>query len=117
MRTIAQHRGWRITEQLDASWTFSSLEGDSFDPEVNTEMSFEVLKEQQRRFRAQVNNEGVWGYTLERWNPQVGKGWEHVDSCFGFVGQYDSETNPHHVVSEYMERIYSDLDLRGDEIL
>jgi hypothetical protein len=111
MRTIAQYRGWRITEELDPHWSFSSLEGDAFDPEVNTEMRFEDLKRQQQRFRTQVNSDGVWGYTLQKWNPAVGKGWEFVDSCWGFVGRYNSETNPHHVVSEYMERIYSGLDL------
>lgn len=117
MRTIAQHGGWRITEDLDSFWTFTDLEGDSFNPQVNPEISPESLKQQQRQFRAQVSTEGVWGYTLEKWNPEVGQGWEHVDSCWGFVGQHNAETNHHYIVTEFLERIYNELDLTKPKVL
>ena len=41
----------------------------------------------------------MYGYVLERWNPEIGEGWEPVDSCFGFVGRYSLE-NDHYIVEE-----------------
>jgi hypothetical protein len=117
MRIIAQHKGWWIIEDLDFMWSLSDLEGDSFDPKANPEISLENLKQQQRQFRAQVNNKGVWGYTLQKWNPEVDQGWEHVDSCWGFIGRYNAETNPHDIVTEFLERIYNALDLTEPKVL
>lgn len=105
MREIAIHNGYRIIEILDDIFTMSDLEGDTYNPEINTDISAEQLLKEQRAFRSKVTNEGVWGYVLEKWNPAIGVGWEHVDSCFGFVGEYDSEKNRHYIIDEFLNQI------------
>lgn len=45
--------------------------------------------------------------TVEKWNPEIGIGWEHVDSCWGFVGEYRQgvETYDHYIVDELKRQI------------
>ena len=47
----------------------------------------------------------VYGYVLEKWNGEIDKGWEDVDSCFGFVGEYDEHSNNHSIVEEFKQLI------------
>ena len=70
-----------------------------FDPDCNKGLTVQKLKDQENAFEKQVEEEGVYGYELQRWNKEVNVGWEHVDSCWGFVGQY-SLKNSHYIVSE-----------------
>jgi hypothetical protein len=83
-----------------------NLKGDCFNPKVNTDIPEEVLKNGEREFEELVNQEGVFGYVLERWNPKPGIGWEHIDSCWGFVGQYSEsdERFNHYTVEELRGR-------------
>lgn len=106
-RTIYQETKFRIVEIADHTYTLEDLKGDCFCPDTNTEIDVEELKKQERDFEVKVEREGVYGYSLEVWNPEVGHGWEHVDSCFGFIGQYDSKTNDHYIVDEFIEQTYS----------
>ena len=50
-------------------------------------------------------SKGVWGYELQKWNPEVDKGWEHVDSCYGFIGNFKEEN--HYIVDEFKQQIYN----------
>lgn len=104
MRILYQEKGFRIIEQADTESQFDDLCGDSFNPLFHPNIPAKRLEQERVEFRETAEREGVYGYTLERWNPAVGAGWEHVDSCWGFVGQYDENAkNPrltHHIVPE-----------------
>ena len=91
--------GFRLLEHYDIDIDMDNLKGDCYSPKVNTNIDPETLKEQEKDFEKEVYREGVFGYTLERWNPETGIGWETVDSCWGFVGRYSLE-NDHYIVEE-----------------
>ena len=104
MRTIFEtsDKVFRITEHLDATYDIKNLKGDCFNAVANPDIDPIELKRQESKFEALVANEGAYGYVLERWNSAPGIGYKHVDSCWGFVGQYDplSETFNHYIVDE-----------------
>jgi hypothetical protein len=107
VRVIKQVGDFRIIEKQDIDYSFDDLCGDSFNHKVNPEIPKERLDKELREFQRLVDREGVYGYVLEKWNPEIGQGWEHVDSCWGFVGQY-SETDltfKHYIVEEMLETI------------
>jgi len=106
-RIIYQKNNYRIIELLDELISIDDLKGDSFDPELVTHLSKEELLQQEREFENLVDREGVFGYALEVWNPSVDCGWTHVDSCFGFVGQFkkESEQFNHYIVDEFINQI------------
>lgn len=110
MRVIHEQGNFRIVEIIESHADLDDLKGQSFDPSVNPEIPTEQLKQEEREFEDLVSREGVFGYVLERWNPEVGAGWEHVDSCFGFVGQYSEheEIFNHYIVSEFKQQIESE---------
>ena len=94
---------FRITEQSDIDYDLDNLKGDTYNQKVNPEIDKEDLKSQEKAFERKVAQEGVFGYVLESWNSAPGVGYEHMDSCWGFVGAYeenkDSE-NHHYIVDE-----------------
>ena len=96
---------FRILEVADEAYSLEELKGDCYNPDVNPDIP--DLAEQERKFERTVSDEGVFGYILERWNPAPGIGFEHVDSCWGFVGMYDPkiEFNNHYIVAEMLESI------------
>lgn len=104
MRTIYQNNGFRIVEIADQSWNMADLKGDCYNPKVNPDISFEKLKAEERDFERLVFEEGVYGYVLQEWNPEIGndlmtKGWEETNnSCWGFVGQFDENSEPPHII-------------------
>jgi hypothetical protein len=54
----------------------------------------------------------VFGYALEKWNHEVDKGWATLDSCYGFVGDYDENEghkNNHYIVDEFVKEIMKQL--------
>jgi hypothetical protein len=80
---------YRIVELPDDSACMEDLKGDTYNPKINTDISPEQLHKEELEFEDLVSRTGVYGYMLERWNSEPGKGcYEHIDSCFGFVGQY-----------------------------
>lgn len=103
---------FRILEHADEYADIENLKGDCYNPKHIVEMhgpdkTIEELQREEREFEELVNREGVYGYILERWNPATGVGYEHVDSCWGFVGQY-SESDPtfkHYIVEELKNQI------------
>lgn len=97
---------YRIVEHADLDFSFDDLCGDCFDFERSgyTGTREELAKELED-FKDLVNREGVYGYVLEHWNPKPNQGWEHIDSCWGFVGQYSPSepTFNHYIVEEMIE--------------
>lgn len=98
---------YRITETQDDCYDLRSLKGDDYNHEVNPNIPIEKLKLEEKQFEKLVNDVGVYGYTLEKWNPMPDHGWEHVDSCWGFVGSYDpnEEHYNHYIVDELKGKI------------
>jgi hypothetical protein len=100
---------YRIVEKPDQNIELGDLKGDCFDPKANPDIDPSELKEDERDFEALVEREGVYGYVLEKWNPSPGCGYEHVDSCWGFVGQYSESDRSgkfdHYIVEEYLREI------------
>lgn len=102
IETVYQKREYRITRHYDESYNIGDLKGDIYNPGVNPNLDPEKLKREEREFEKMVNDEGVYGYVLEKWNPATDKGWEQVDSCFGFVG---FNWDDHYIIDEFKERI------------
>lgn len=94
---------YRIREMPDHDVSLEDLKGDCFNFEASGYTGTrEELAKEERDFEELVEREGVFGYALETWNPTPDHGWEHVDSCWGFVGQYSpsEETFNHYIVEE-----------------
>lgn len=102
---------FRILEVPDFYCDLEDLKGDTFKIECCPEIPVEELRRQEIEFESLVEQNGVFGYVLEKWNPKAGIGYENVDSCFGFIGQFD-ETDQnfnHDIVSEFKELIQGEL--------
>ena len=81
-----------------------NLKGDTYSPQTNPDIDADTLKNEETQFESLVDQVGVFGYVLERWNPNPGHGWEHIDSCWGFVGAYDpNSTNYNHYIVDEMK--------------
>lgn len=107
MRIIHEQGQYRIVEHADSCVELDDLKGDCFNPKANPSLDPEKLKEEEQHFEDLVAREGVFGYALEKWDPAVGAGWTHVDSCWGFVGQYSEsdEYFKHYIVDELKSQI------------
>lgn len=60
-----------------------------------------TLEKEKKEYNQKINQEGVWGYVLQVWNPEIDKGWTNLDSCWGFVG-WDSGED---IIEEFKEYI------------
>lgn len=109
MRIVLQRDAYRIVEMYDEHATFDELKGDCYSPSVNKDVNPETLKQQELEFEELVRVEGVYGYELQHWNSEIDGGWEHVDSCWGFVGQYSKQDERfnHYIVEELEAQIPS----------
>lgn len=103
-RVLFKKGPYRVVEVMDEVYRLRDLKGDCFDPKVNSDLDADELRRQELAFEKKIDNEGVFGYVLECWDPRVGAGWETLDSCWGFVGAY-SETNKHYIVDELKAQI------------
>ncbi len=92
---IYEQDNYRITREVSEGHTIEDLAGDSYEGDE------QGLKD----FIDYVNQEGVFGFSLERWNPSINAGWEHIDSCYGFVGQTESDGSDHYIVAELKSQI------------
>lgn len=95
---------FRIVEIHDETYIMADLKGDTYKREVNPDIPEDQLAHEEKEFERLVETEGVYGYELEKWNPWVGIGWTHVDSCWGFVGRYSEKFN-HYIVEEMKRQI------------
>lgn len=106
-KVILKKGKYRILEIRDIYYNLDDLKGDCFKPEVNPDADLAQLKKQELAFDRLVENEGVFGYRLEKWLPDVDMGWTSIDSCWGFVGRFDEseEKFNHYIVDEFKQRI------------
>ena len=65
------------------------MDGDMFNPDVNTDIPRHILKREEQAERDRIDAEGVWGYIAEYWN---GREWLQADSIWGFVGDDFTES-------------------------
>lgn len=107
MRIIHEQGNYRIVEHVETYVDISDLRGDMFIAEYHPNINPDTLRDEKRHFDELVEREGVYGYVLEVWNSAVGVGWEEVDSCWGFVGQYspNEDTFNHYIVDELKGQI------------
>lgn len=102
MEIIFETEKYRIVAFEDHDWSMEELKGDvrySIDEEF--------------RFENRVAMEGVWGFELQKavkyaCNEDSTKTlveYEHVDSCWGFVGLKDEQGNNHYIVDEMKQSI------------
>ena len=99
MLVIYQNGQYRITESEECEWSMEELKGDCFKPANNQHMHPISLAQAEKLFEREVEDGGVYMYELQIWNSEVDGGWEHVDSCGGFVGNYEDER--HYIVDEF----------------
>lgn len=106
-RTIFQSGPYRIIEMLEQCFSLEDLKGDMFKPECNPEIDKTELKRQELAFEGEIELLGVYGYELQYWDSNIDKGWTHVDSCWGFIGQYDANSRKynHYIVDELKSQI------------
>ncbi len=98
---------WRILEIRDADFSLENLKGDCYNPIHNPDIDPEELAKQEKDFENLVDREGVYGYVLEKWDSRPGQGYEHIDSCWGFVGSYNPKVEMfnHYIVDDLKEQI------------
>jgi len=75
----------RITMEADKFFSVEDLEGDCFDPAVNSDVKPELLAEERQYFFDRIEHDGVWGAVLSCRHTD-GTWDDHVDSIWGFVG-------------------------------
>lgn len=109
MKVIYQKLNYRIVEVLDERTTFEDLIGEGYCPIANPDIDKDALDSDLRKFKRRWENESVYGYVVEQWDPEIDGGWTCVESCFGFLGQYkkDAEGHDHYIVQEFKELIDS----------
>ena len=90
---------YRVIEELDACHDMRELKGDTYTPQYNQHIDISQLLQEEKAFERMVQEEGVYGYKLERWNPEIDCGWEVVDGCYGFIGRYSID-HDHYIVEE-----------------
>jgi len=102
-KIIYQKNEYRIREIQDLDYKMEDLKGECFNSKVNNDIDPQQLKQEESRFERKVWEDGVYGYILEKWYPEIDKGWMYLDSCFGFVGPYSTEN--HYIVDEFKDQI------------
>jgi hypothetical protein len=95
---------YRIMQHPDYDYDMDDLKGECFNPDVNSDINPEQLKAEELKFEKEVLESGVYSYSLEK--AKMG-GWDVIDSCCGFVGAYDSDSERynHYIVGEMMGTI------------
>lgn len=79
----------RIRFDVDEYAQYEDLAGDCYNVEINADSvpgGERTILAQEKDFKRQIERDGVWGFIVERKCPCCGN-WEHVDSCWGFVGR------------------------------
>lgn len=107
MTIIYEKGSYRIIELAEFDYSMEDLKGDTYCPRINDDIPTDRLKTEELEFERLVESEGVYGYELQKWDPQVDEGWSHVDSCYGFVGQYSEieEIFNHYIINEFKRYI------------
>ena len=103
MKVIYTEKNYRVVEDEDYYIDFESIIGDCFCPIAHSNICPKKLEKEKQEFINRIETDGVYGYRLEKWNSKVNHGWEHVDSCWGFVGAHETEN--HCIINEFKETI------------
>ena len=107
IKVIHTRGSYRIIEVDDSASFVETLKGDMFKVSSldsdNPEYNVEELKVLEEKFEKSIETYGLYGYQLQVWNSDIGKGWEHIDSGYGFIGNYEHEK--HYIVNEFIEYI------------
>lgn len=100
-------RKYRILEVEDNYIDMDNLKGDCYNPKVVTDIPLTQLKNEEKAFEKFVYENGVYGYVLEKWDAKPGQGYTHIDSCFGFIGEYSEKDDKfnHYIVDELKSQI------------
>lgn len=116
MRIIYKNKDYRIIEVQDLDTTLEDLCGDCYKTETNPDISPETLASDYRKFKRRYDSESVYGYVVEKWNPEIDSGWTKVDSCYGFLGEYaqGAEDYDHYIVDEMKNTIEKALKMRDE---
>jgi len=101
MNILWQQGNYRIVEHECADYDLENLKGDCFKAAMNPDIDKTTLREREVNFEQKVNDDGVFGYVLEKWEPEVDGGWTHEDSCWGFVGYHVDEQ--HYIVDDFID--------------
>lgn len=73
--------------------------------ELENLLDGDYSEKEQKIIKDKAYREGVYVYSIEKWNSDVGVGWEDIDECGGFIGKYDEESNDHYIVKEFIYKI------------
>lgn len=76
----------RMRIVADTYAELDNLLGDCFDPNVNSDVNPNTLKQQRIEEIDRINSDGVWGIVGEYMCPHCDT-WIHADSVWGFVGE------------------------------
>lgn len=78
----------RVRFEPDEWVEYDNLAGDCFNPQHMGKLSggLRTLRAQEKAFKARLEDEGVWGFIVERRCPQCNE-WQGLDSCWGFDGE------------------------------
>lgn len=121
MRIIYSTDNYKIIEEPDEITSLKDLKGDIFKSDAHPDFDFhaETLRLEERAFDRKVEEEGVFGYTLEKRCPKCDT-FLSEDSCWGFVGTYDeceSSDSHHYIVGEFKDRIQEEENMLAFENL
>lgn len=75
----------RMIVMPDEDYDIEELKGDTYNPEVNTDIDPAQLKEEEEAFEARVAKEGCTGIIGQYKCPCCGE-WKDADSVWGYVG-------------------------------
>lgn len=87
----------RCRIEPDECCSYDDLCGDTYDVALNASTvpgGKRTIEAQEKSFKRTIERDGVWGFVIEYRKPDCDKcgrqgAWEHVDSCWGFVGEID----------------------------
>jgi hypothetical protein len=80
------------------------------DDDIGSAMDCDFENDEDREdLERQINSCGVWGFICEERTIVNGK-WTHIDSCFSFVGSYDSNRTMFDGMREHMTDDYNTLE-------
>lgn len=75
----------RLLAALDTDFQLEDLKGDTYNRKVNPDVPEERMAREELEFEERVERQGVYGLIGEVRTDETT--WEHVDSCWGFVGE------------------------------
>lgn len=100
MRVVYQKGLYRIIEVIDTETSIEDLKGDMFCPKAHPDIDPEKLAAEEREFERLCELRGIYRYELQKWNPEIGKGWKCRDACKGFIGEYNTKTGSNEFIDD-----------------